>query len=60
MVDGLQSGSLTMSLEKTLKTKISGVAVAEPQPDPASEEWKVVSSQKNTGQVMGEMNEDVF
>ena len=54
VVDGLLSGRLTKYLEETLKTKISGVAVAEPQPDPASEEWKDVSSQKNTGKGMGE------
>ena len=55
MVDGLQSGNVTEYLEKTLKTKISGVAVLEPQPDTASEEWKDVSSQKNTGKGKGEM-----
>ena len=39
------------SLEETLNTSISGVAVAEPQPDPASEEWADVASQNLTGDI---------
>ena len=49
MVDGLQSGALTRSLESSLNTTISGVAVAEPQPDPASEEWADIANQNVSG-----------